>query len=81
MYCGIKAAKDWDWEGTYLRGGGVLANLCRQISPQPKVGYSHCVEYGVKGPHCNEYFPHGAEVLLHAMILNGVSISGEDPCS
>ena len=44
-----------------------------------KVKASRGVDSKVSGTHCCKYFPHGADVLLHTELLNGVSFGGENP--
>ena len=67
---GIETVMDWGWKGTDSRGGRVLAHVCRQISSHMKVKDSHGVELWARGPHYLEDFPHGAELLLHAVLLD-----------
>ena len=59
-------------------GGVILYNIGIKLSSQPKVEASRGVESRVCGPHCLKYFPHGAELFLHASFLNGVSVGGKD---
>ena len=77
--CRIKKVEDGDLVGVDSRGGGVFMSIGRKLLSQPKVEAYHGVESWIFGPHCRKYFPHGAEVLLHASLLNGRSVCCEDP--
>ena len=61
-------------------GGGVLPCIVLNFFSQTKVEASHGAESGVRGPHCQEDLPHGVEVFIHALLLNGFSLGGEDSC-
>ena len=68
--------QEWNWEGG---GEGVLTRIGRQLLYHPKLEASHGVELRVSGSLCCKYFPHRAEVSLHAVLLNRVYVGCNNP--
>ena len=49
------------------------------MSYQTKVDAYHGVEAWISGTHLQKYLPHGAEVFLHASLLNVIFLLREPP--
>ena len=73
--------EEGDWEGLDLARGRILFLIYRKFLAQEKIDCTHCVESGVRGPHCRKYSPHGADVLLHAALVNEFLLDGQDFCA
>ena len=66
--CRVETVEDRDWDGLYSRGVRILACTSSKFLAQPKVDDNHGDESGVFGAHCRKYFPHGAELFIHASL-------------
>ena len=73
--------EDGDREGAYFSGGRIFFHLGCKLSSQAKVDGAHTVESWVRGPHGRKDLSHGAEVLIHALIVNWLVVRCEDACA
>ena len=73
--------EDGDGEGVYSSRGRIFLRVGCKLSSQAKVDGSHTVESWVRGPHGRKDFPHGAEVLLHALFVDWLVVRCEDACA
>ena len=62
---------------------GVRIFFCvgRKLSSQAKVDGAHAVESRVRGPHGREDLSHGADVLFHASLVDGLVVVRQDACA
>ena len=70
--------EDGDGEGEDSSGGRIFFCVGRKLSPQAKVDGSHVVESRVRGPHGREDLSHGADVLFHASLVDGIVVGLQD---
>ena len=62
--------EDGDREGAYSSGGRILFHVGCKLLSQVKVDGAHTVESWVRGPHGRKDLSHGADVLLHASLVD-----------
>ena len=58
--------------------GGVFFCVGCKLSSQAKVDFAHCIESWNKFPHGRKDMYHRADVLLHALLMNGLMVGRED---
>ena len=68
----VETVKDFNGYGLNSNEGRILSYIGLKLLYQSKFEASHGVDSGVRGPHCREYFPHGAEVFLQALFFDWV---------
>ena len=73
--------EEGDGEGGYSSGGGIFFRVGCKLSSQAKVDCAHDVESWVRGPHGREDLSHGADVLLHASLVDGLVVGRLDACA
>ena len=73
--------EDGDEEGADSSGGSIFFRVGCKLSSQAKVDGAHTVESWVRGPHGREDLSHGAGVLLHASLVDGLVVSCQDACA
>ena len=61
--------EDGDEEGAYSSGRRIFFCIGCKLSSQAKVDGAHTVASWVRGPHGREDLSHGADVLLHASLV------------
>ena len=66
--------------GELFQGGGFFLVGCK-LPSQTKVNFSHCVDSWVRVPHDREDLSHGAGVLFHIYMLDGIVVSRKDACA
>ena len=73
--------EDGDGEGAYSSGGRIFFRVGLKMSSQAKVNGAHAVESRVRGPHGREHLSHGADVLFHASLVDGLVVGRQDACA
>ena len=73
--------EDGDGEGADSSGGRIFFLVCRKLLSQAKVDGAHTVESWVRGPHARKDLSHGADVLLHASLVDGLVVLCQDACA
>ena len=68
-------------EGADSSGGRIFFRLGRKLSSQAKVDGTHTVESWVSPPHGRKELSHGADVLLHASLVDGLVVRCQDTCA
>ena len=67
-----------DREGADSSGGRIFFCVGRRLSSQAKVGGAHTVESWVRAPHGRKDLSHGADVLLHTSLVDGLVVICQD---
>ena len=78
---GVHAVEDGDGEGADSSRGRIFFRVGRKLLSQAKVDGAHTVESWVRGPHGREDLSHGADVLLHASLVDWLVVRCEDACA
>ena len=73
--------EDRDGEGAESSGGRIFFRVGRKLLSQAKVNGAHAVESWVRAPHGREDMSQGADVLLHASLVDGLVVSCQDACA
>ena len=73
--------EDGDGEGAYSSGGRIFFRVGCKLSSQAKVDGAHIFESWVRGPHGREDMSHGADVLLHASLVDWLVVRCKDVCA
>ena len=73
--------EDGDGEGAESSGGKIFFCVGRKLSSQAKVNGAHAFECWVRGPHGREDLSHGAYLLLHASLVDGLVVGRQDACA
>ena len=73
--------EDGDREGAYSSRGRILFCVGCKILPQTKVNGAHTVESWVRGPHGFKDLSYGADVLLHASLVDWLVVRCKDACA
>ena len=68
-------------EGADSSGGRIFFRVGCKLSPQAKFDGAHAVESWVRGPHRREDLSHGADLLLHASLVDGLVVGRQDACA
>ena len=66
--------EDGDGEREDSSGDRIFFRVGRKLSSQAKFDGAHAVESWVRGPHGREDLPHGADVLFHASLVDGLVV-------
>ena len=82
----LLAAVSMQWRmetgrGAYSSGGRIFFRVDRKLSSQAKVDGAHDVKSWVRGPHGRKDLSHGADVLLHASLVDGLFFICQDACA
>jgi hypothetical protein len=64
-------------DGAHASGRRVLLIVGPELSVEAEVGGAETVVAGVRGPHAGEDLGHGAKVLLHGPLANGLAVGGK----
>ena len=70
-----------DGERSDSSGGSIFFCVGRKLSSQTKVNGSHDVESQVRGTHGREDLSHGADVLFHTSLVDGLVVGRQDACA
>ena len=62
-------------------GDRIFFHVGRKLSSQEKVHGAHAVEYRVRGPRGCEDLSHGADVLFHDSLVDGLVVGHQDACA
>ena len=73
--------EDGGGEGADFSGGRIFFRVGHKLLSQAKVDGAHAVESRVRGPHGREDLSHGADLLLHASLVDGVVVGRQDACA
>ena len=73
--------EDGDGEGADSSKGNIFFRVGCKLSPQAKVDGAHVVDFLVRGPHVRKDLSHGADVLLHASLVDGLAVICQDACA
>ena len=73
--------EDGDGEGEESSRGRIFFRIGRKLSSQENVDGAHAVESWVRGPHGRKDLSHGADVLLHASLVDGLVVGCQDACA
>ena len=73
--------EDGDGEGSDSSGGQIFFRVGHKLSSQAKVDGTHDFESWVRVPHSREDLSHGADVLLHASLVDGLVVGHQDTCA
>ena len=73
--------EDGEREGAYSSGGRIFFHVGCKLLSQAKVDGTHTIESWVRGPHGREDLSHGADVLLHASLVDWLVVRCEDACA
>ena len=74
---------DGDGERADSSGGRIFFCVGRKLLSQAKVDGNHSVESWVRGPHphVRKDLSHGADVLIHPSLVDGLVVSFQDACA
>ena len=73
--------EDGDGEGADSSGGSILFLVSCKLSSQAKVDGDHAVESWVRSLHVRKDLSHGADVLLHTLLVGGLVVGHQDACA
>ena len=77
----VHVVGDGDREGADSSGGRIFFRIGLKLSSQAKVDGAHAVESRFRGPHGREDMSHGADVLFHASLVDGLVVGRQDACA
>ena len=67
--------EDGDGEWADSSRGSIFFRVGCKLLSQAKVDGAHDVESWVRGPHGRKDLSHGADILLHASLVDGLVVS------
>ena len=67
--------EDGDGEGAEYSRGRIFFRVGPKLSSQAKVDGARTVESWVRSPHGRKDLSHGADVLIHALLVDGLVVS------
>ena len=77
----VHAVEDGHGEGANSSRGRIFFRVGRKLSSQAKFDVAHAVESRVRGTHGRKDLSHGADVLFHASLLDGLVVGRQDACA
>ena len=73
--------EDKDGEGAESSGGRIFFRVGCKLLSQAKVDGANAIVSWVRSPHGHEDMSHRADVLLHALLVDGLVTVRKDACA